>query len=354
MRAAFHPFLPNGPSGDPVLWVDLPDEGRSILLDLGDLGLLSNRKLLRVDRVVVSHTHMDHFIGFDHLLRLMLRRERELVVTGPAGFLERVRGKIGAYSWNLVESYPIRLIAEELRDGTIRSERYTGPGRMRPEPLPERPYGGSLFAQRAYNLQAIELDHGIPVLGVALEETEHLSVDKDRLARMGLRPGGWLRDLKQAIRRLLPESTPVDAETDDGGSRTFSVGELTERIITRSPGQRIGYFTDLAYTESNISRVVELARGVDLMICEAVFLHRDLELARERNNLTARQAGELARAAGARRLTPFHFSPRYEGRYDELIAEARDAFGGEILLFPPPAERARPEWYSAAPRGGGG
>ena len=334
MRAAFHPLLPNGPAGDPVLWVDLPDEGRSILVDLGDLSGLSSRRLLRVDRVVVSHTHMDHFIGFDQLLRLLLRRERELVVTGPAGFLEHVRGKIGAYRWNLVENYPIRLIAEELVEGTIRSERYTGPGRMRPEPLPERPYGGSLFAHRAYNLQAIELDHGIPVLGVALEETEHLSVNKDRLVRAGLRPGAWLRDLKQAIRRRLPGSASVEAETEDGGSRTCRVDDaLAEEFVTRAPGRRIAYFTDLAYSESNIARVVELARGVDLMICEAAFLHCDLQLARERNHLTARQAGELARAAGAHRLAVFHFSSRYESRHDELIDEARAAFGGEIAAL---------------------
>ena len=90
MRTAFHPFLPNGPSGDPALWVDVIGEGRSVLLDLGDLRRVANRKLLRVDRVVVTHTHMDHFFGFDHLLRIVLGRERELVVSGPRGFLDHV------------------------------------------------------------------------------------------------------------------------------------------------------------------------------------------------------------------------------------------------------------------------
>ena len=90
MRTVFHPFLPNGPTGDPVVWIDLLDEGSSVLLDLGDLSAIPNRKLMRVDRVVVTHTHMDHFIGFDHLLRLLLRRERELVVTGPPGFCDQV------------------------------------------------------------------------------------------------------------------------------------------------------------------------------------------------------------------------------------------------------------------------
>ena len=70
------------------------------------------------------------------------------------------------------------------------------------------------------------------------------------------------------------------------------------------------------------------------MICEAPFLHVDEAHARERHHLTARQAGELARAAGARMLAPFHFSPRYPEREQELIDEAAAAFGGPIVQVP--------------------
>jgi hypothetical protein len=31
MRAAFHLLLPNGPIGDPAVWVDLIDEGQALL-----------------------------------------------------------------------------------------------------------------------------------------------------------------------------------------------------------------------------------------------------------------------------------------------------------------------------------
>ena len=96
MRTVFLPVLLSPLCGDPGLWVDLLDEGRSVLLDMGDLRQVANRKLLRVERAVVTHTHMDHFVGFDHLLRLTLGRDKELVVTGPTGFLERVHGKIAA------------------------------------------------------------------------------------------------------------------------------------------------------------------------------------------------------------------------------------------------------------------
>ena len=107
-------------------------------------------------------------------------------------------------------------------------------------------------------------------------------------------------------------------------------------LIRRVPGQDIGYLTDLCGTPDNLDAACALVHDVGLLVCEAVFLDQDAGLARERNHLTARQAGELARRAGARRLAPFHFSPRYLGRENELLDEAGRAFGGEIVRLPAP------------------
>ncbi|MCP3981037.1 MAG: MBL fold metallo-hydrolase [bacterium] len=334
MRTRFHPFMPNGPAGDPALWIDVPDEGHSVLLDAGDLRRIPNRKLLRVSRVVVTHTHMDHFSGFDHLLRRALSREEELVVTGPPGFLHSMQSKLAAYSWNLIEHYPLRLVVEEVDGDRVRSVLHAAPAGLRAEPLPARPFESTIHAERGYTMRVTSLDHGIPVLGVVLDETEHLSVNKDRLLQMGLVPGPWLAELKLAARRRRPGDTRIDATAAEGEQRRFRLDRLTDELLFRTPGQKIGYFTDLRDTEENRRRVVDLAAGVDLMICEAVFLDSDRELAAERNHLTARQAGRLAREAGARRLAPFHFSPRYSDREHELMEEAAAAFGGPVIELP--------------------
>ncbi len=343
MRTLLHPFLPNGPGGDPLVWVDLLDEGQSVLFDLGDLHRLSPKKLLRVDRVIVTHTHMDHFIGFDQLLRIVLRRERELRITGPTGFVDQLAARLDGYSWNLIESYPLRLIAEEIDGERIRSAAFTGPGRMKPEPLPDRPFHGTAHAHRAYTIRVDSFDHGIPVLGCCLRETEHLSVDRDRLLRMGLVPGPWLAELKANVRQGGAGDETVDAARDDGTSEARRCDELTGQILTRSPGQSLAYLTDLADTPANRERALALADQVDLLICETAFLDEDRELARERSHLTARQAGEIARAAGAGRLAPFHFSPRYHGREEELLEEAASAFGGPVVRLPSGADGTLPE-----------
>src|SRR5579875_3213772 len=90
MRPSIHCELVNGPFGDPAVYADIMFERRALLFDLGDIRELPPRKLLRVTHVFVSHTHMDHFSGFDHLLRLMLGREKTIALYGPAGFIDKV------------------------------------------------------------------------------------------------------------------------------------------------------------------------------------------------------------------------------------------------------------------------
>jgi ribonuclease Z len=96
--------------------------------------------------------------------------------------------------------------------------------------------------------------------------------------------------------------------------------------VHETPGQKIAYVVDTLYSPENAARIAELAHGADLFFCESPFLDTDEDQATRRYHLTARQAGLLGRAAQAKKLVVFHFSPRYAGQAERIYQEAQDVF----------------------------
>ena len=333
--------LVNGPEGDPCLYANFKYEKRALLFDLGDVHALSARSLLKVTHAFVSHTHVDHFIGFDALLRLHLGRGKTLALFGPPGFSDQVEARLRGYSWNLVRSYPhdFRLQAYDAGTGRLRAAVFrcrNGFEREELEPLPTLDQDAVILDEAGFRVEAALLEHDIPCLAFALDEKQHINVDKVRLDAMGLVVGPWVHRLKTAVRVGLPDDTPFTVLVEDHGERVtreLPVGLLRESLLRITAGRRVAYVTDAAFTPENRERILRLARGADLFFCEAVFSEADRSRASERRHLTARQAGTLAREAGAARLVPFHFSPKYHARLDDLYQEAREAFGKEVTMI---------------------
>ncbi len=326
MTSIFQPRLLNGPFDDPILYVRLAQQRGALLFDCGDLGRLGASEILRLTHVFVSHTHIDHFIGFDQLLRIMLGRDLRVRFHGPPGLIGQVRGKLAGYTWNLVEDYRLELEVVEFSGRSIRRRLFTCRDRFRhEEDLGREPCRDLLLDAPSLRVRAAVLDHRTPCLAYTLEEKVHVNIHKERLGELGLAVGPWLSTLKRLFfeERLAEE---VVAEASGGGRQSWAAADLFQRVATVTRGRKIAYVTDLLWTTENERRVVDLARGADLFYVEAAFLERDAARARETCHLTASQAGRLAGLAGAGRLEVFHFSPRYQYEPETVVREAQESF----------------------------
>lgn len=334
MRTTFHPQLVNDPFGDPALYVDCLFQQRALLFDLGDISALPPKKLLRISHVFVSHAHMDHFMGFDWLLRICLGRDRAMQLFGPPGFLGQVEHKLAAYTWNLVHNYDtdFTLHVTEVDPG-VQARRATFRCRaaFRRENEVELAPSDVLVDEDFFRVRTTLLDHRTPCLAFALEEKTHANVWKNRLLEARLTPGPWLQQAKRAVLSGAPDDTVIlTAWRENGQTREkpISLGELRRDIIRLVPGQKIAYVTDAVYHEENARKIVALAQDADLMFIESTFLDEHKERAREKRHLTARQAGELAHAARAKQVVPFHFSPIYRDKEPRIYDELAQGFRG--------------------------
>lgn len=328
-------FLINDPFGDPGVYVSIKYRRAALLFDLGDLHRLPPRQLLKIDYIFVSHTHMDHFIGFDHLLRVSLGRDRRIYLYGPPNFLQNVEDKLRAYTWNLVGNYTndFELQVTEVHTEHTLSRRYRCRNAFKPEGEERGDFDGTLVRGESFSVRAAFLDHGTPCLAFSFEENTRINIKKNVLQEMGLPTGPWLLDLKAHIMRGEPDDLPVRVWWRQGEGRTdlkmIPLGILRDKVVKITPGQKISYITDVLYSEENARRIIELARGSELIFIEASFLEEDADTAARKCHLTARQAGVLARRTAAKRMVPFHYSPKYKGEGDLLYHEAMKAFREE-------------------------
>lgn len=331
MRPSFQARLINGPFDDPGLIVHCAHQRKTLLFDLGDLSALSPNDILKASHIFVTHTHIDHFIGFDQVLRFLLGRGKTVRLYGPEGFIKNVAGKLAAYTWNLVHNYQdaLRLEVTEITERQSRVSIFDcHKGFTASEEQIEHRTDETVYQGETMKISAAVLDHQIPCLAFSLEEHFHVNILRPRLDELGLTVGPWLTEFKQQLLKGAAPDTPIEVPSSapEGSPQTFALGDLGEKIVRITRGQKIAYVADAVYHPANEEKIIALAKGANHLFIEAAFLDAEHPIAKEKHHLTARQAGLIARKANVDQMTIFHHSPRYQGEADRLEAEARRAF----------------------------
>jgi len=253
--------------------------------------------------------------------------------------IDNVNGKLRGYTWNLVDGYPLVIHVHEFHQQAVRRAVFHAADGFS---LLEQPAGPlshekdsglfTVLVDPMFTVKAVALNHRIPSFAYCLEEQFHINVNKQKLHEAGLPVGGWLKDVKQYVWEGRPDDFRFTATLFDEHRRReqeFILGDIKDRFLTISRGQKLAYVVDARYDEANEAKIVALARGSDVFYCESPYLDVDAEKARDRYHLTARQAGIMARKAQVRDLVVFHFSPRYTGQGEAIEREAMEAFHGD-------------------------
>ena len=307
-------------------------EKRGLLFDLGDLSSITNGELLKISHVFISHTHIDHFIGFDHFLRVVFGRGKTIHLYGPENFIANVTGKLAGFTWNLVDRYSesVTLEVTEVHESHLVKVKFKAIDRFKKSDEKEIPFeDGILVDEDKFVVRTAILEHRIPCLGFSLEEKNHVNICKNRLEKMCYRSGPWLNELKKYVCEGKSDEYLLEVPSMAKGSQKKTLGHLKEELVLISPGQKISYVVDTVYNDTNKNRIIDLARGSDILFCESPFLAEEEARGQERCHLTSRQAGIIAREAEVKKLNVFHFSGRHTFHTEQIIQEAEEAFMGK-------------------------
>jgi ribonuclease Z len=260
--------------------------GERILIDCGEgtqRQLMRSVGLARINMILLTHLHGDHYLGLPGLLKTysLLGREEPLLLFGPSGLYELLHD----------------------------AERMVG--RPRFPFLPEEVAEGTVLETEDYFLKTARTDHGIPGLAWCLEEKPRPGLfHPERAVELGVTPGPDFGRLQRG----------ETVTTSDG--REVRPEEVME---ASRQGRKVVVTGDTRPAAS----VIELAAGASVLVHDSTFGASELDRALETGHSTAREAAEVAVAAGVSTLVLTHISSRHSWR--ELRDEARAVFSGALL-----------------------
>ena len=316
-------FFVNKHQKDPCLYLVNNLTGRACLFDLGEIHSLSGRNLLKVDTVFISHTHMDHFIGFDDLLRINIPSFKLKTLVGPKGIADQVYHRIASYSWNLLEKDQVQFLVKEITSNEVKTFLLSNTTGFIPQPVNASKDISSGLSYPVLSLDnqdeiyAVILDHGIDSIGYLYKTASKFKVDTSKLESLGASQGKWIGELISKVESAQFEDY-INVELKDGTYSRMKVETLYHRILEVIPPRSFGYITDFYFSESNLKKLKSLFYGVDLLFSESTFMDEDYKKARLKKHLTTRQAALIGSALKVHKMNIFHFSRSYP---DEKMVE---------------------------------